>query len=70
MLILGILFMLIPIAFEGVIALVFMFFGLFIALASYVMFFVFWRCSYCKKILPMNGSIGITHCPYCGTELE
>ncbi len=70
MMILGILLLLIALKCQGVLMFIFMFSGLFVFLASQVVLFIYWRCSYCKKILPFNGSIGMEYCPYCSTELE
>lgn len=44
--------------------------GLILALGGFVFFFFFWRCPVCHTPLPFYGSVGMTHCPYCGNELK
>lgn len=43
--------------------------GVIAFLAACIIFFCFWRCPTCKKILPVQGSLGMDHCPYCGNTL-
>lgn len=44
--------------------------GLLIFCSGCIYFLIFWRCPYCHRHLPTQGMIGMTHCPYCGTELD
>lgn len=39
-------------------------------IAASAVLLVFWRCPWCHRILPMQGMIGIGHCPYCGTDID
>ncbi len=43
--------------------------GVVIVCIGYVFFFLFWRCPFCHKCLPVNGMIGMENCPYCGNKI-
>lgn len=44
--------------------------GLITFLGDLVFLIIFWRCPSCHKILPTQGSLNMTYCPYCGEDLD
>ena len=44
--------------------------GMAVFFTAMVILFIFWRCPSCRKILPLQGSLGVKVCPYCGKQLK
>lgn len=43
--------------------------GILVALAGLLVYFLFWRCPYCRKNLPTQSMYDIDYCPNCGKKL-
>ena len=41
-----------------------------IGMAVFFTAMVFCRCPSCRKFLPLQGSLGVKVCPYCGKQLK
>lgn len=44
--------------------------GMAVFFTAMVILFIFWRCPSCRKFLPLQGSLGVKVCPYCGKQLK
>ena len=44
--------------------------GMTVFFTAMVILFIFWRCPSCRKFLPLQGSLGVKVCPYCGKQLK
>ncbi len=44
--------------------------GMIISVMGFVYYGIFWRCPHCSRHLPMQGTLGMEHCPYCGNKLD
>lgn len=44
--------------------------GLTLFIGSLFFLMAFWKCPCCYHVLPEQGIWWITHCPYCGYDLE
>ena len=44
--------------------------GMEVFFTAMVILFIFWRCPSCRKFLPLQGSLGVKVCPYCGKQLK
>ena len=43
--------------------------GVITALAGLIVYFLFWRCPYCHKNLPIKSMYDIDYCPNCGKKI-
>ena len=43
--------------------------GVITALAGLIVYFLFWRCPYCYKNLPIKSMYDIDYCPNCGKKI-
>ena len=44
--------------------------GMAVFFTAMVILFIFCRCPSCRKFLPLQGSLGVKVCPYCGKQLK
>lgn len=44
--------------------------GMAIFFIAMVILFIFLRCPSCRRFLPLQDSLGVKSCPYCGKELK
>lgn len=54
---------------DSIVSTVFTVIAMILFFSSFVVYFFFCRCRYCKWILPF-GDITISYCPYCGQNLD
>lgn len=44
--------------------------GMAVFFTAMVILFIFLRCPSCRRFLPLQDSLGVKSCPYCGKELR
>ena len=54
----------------GVIVPILVITGILVALAGLIVYFLFRRCPYCHKNLPIKSMYDIDFCPNCGKKLD
>lgn len=54
----------------GVIVPILVITGILVALAGLIVYFLFWRCPYCHKNLPIKSMYDIDFCPNCGKKFD